>query len=75
MQILHMLCNDVIEVMMVNWAMVVMGDDGGQDVSVVVVEHRVMMQMIVVHNGMITKREMFEKSSFFAGNFAIFSHS
>lgn len=57
--------------------MVVMGDDGGQDVSVVVVvvEHRVMMQIIVVHNGMITKREMFEKSSFFAGNFAIFSHS
>lgn len=74
MQTLHVLCNDVIEVMMVNQAMEVMGDDSGQDVSVVV-EYRVLMQITVVHNGMITKREMFEKSSFSAGNFAIFSHS
>lgn len=81
-QILHVLYNDVIELVMVTWALVVMGDDSGQDVLVVlllvvvvVVEDRVLMQIIVVHNGMIIKWEMFGKSSFFAGNFAIFSHS
>lgn len=78
MQILHVLCKDGIEVMMVSLTVVLRDDDGGRDVLVVVVvvvEHRVLMQIIKVHNGMISRREMFEKSSFFASNFAIFSHS
>ena len=66
MQILHVLCKDGIEVMRV-----LMDDDGRRDV-LVVVERRVSMQIIMVHNGMISKREVFEKSSFFCQQFCYF---
>lgn len=71
-QILHVLCNDVVEVMKVNHAVVVMGDDGEVVVVVVAEEGRVLMKIMAVHNGMITKKEMLEKSFFFSWQFCYF---
>ena len=54
------------------------GDGGGSMLMVLVVgEDGVPMQIIAVHNGMITKWEMFweEPPLFFPGNSAIFCYS
>lgn len=59
--------SDEIKVMMVNHIVVVLAGDGGKDewVVMVMVKNWVLMLVIVLQNGMIPKREMFENSPFF----------
>lgn len=60
---------------MVNHTMVVLAGDGGKDESVVMamVKNWVLVLVIVLQNGMITKREMFENSPFFRQQFYFLS--
>lgn len=58
---------------MVNHVMVVLAGDSGKDELVVMVKNWVLMLVIVLHNGMTTKREMFENRPFFCQQFYFLS--